>query len=275
MTRDVNWTAVRAVVRKDLRIAFRNRGVRIPLLVTPALLLVVVPTFLVLGGQLLAGSGLADLPGAPNAFEGLLPDPADVRQGAALSWERTVLEYLVAPLYLLVPLVVATVIAADSFAGERERRTLEALLHTGSDDQALFLGKFLAAYVPAIAMSWISFAGYSILANLLGHRAAGGIFFPTPTWLVIAFWVAPGVSLLGIAVMVGVSSRVRSLQAAHQVGSLLVLPFLLLVAVQVTGLMMLDVTTMVVFGGLLWLGGLAVLLFNLRTLDRDALASRL
>jgi ABC-2 type transport system permease protein len=274
MKRDVNWTAVGAVVRKDLRIAFRNRGVRIPLLVTPALLLVVVPTFLVLGGQLLAGSGLAELPGAP-AFEGLLPNPAAATQEAAVSWERTVLEFLVVPLYLLVPLVVATVIAADSFAGERERRTLEALLHTGSDDQALFLGKFLAAYVPAVAMSWISFAGYSVLANLLGHRAAGGIFFPTPTWLVIAFWVAPGVSLLGIAVMVGVSSRVRSLQAAHQVGSLLVLPFLLLLAVQVTGLMMLDVTTMVVFGGLLWLGGLAVLLFNLRTLDRDALASRL
>jgi ABC-2 type transport system permease protein len=269
-----NWAAVRAVVRKDLAIAFRNRGVRIPLLVTPLLLLVVVPTFLVLGAQLLAGSGLSP-PGAATPFDGFLPGVSDASGGAELSWERTVLEFLIAPLYLLVPLVVATVIAADSFAGERERRTLEALLHTASDDQALFVGKLLAAYLPAVATSWISFACYSVLANLLGYRAVGRIFFPTPTWLVIAFWVAPAVSLLGIAVMVGVSSRVRSLQAAHQVGSLLVLPFLLLLAMQVTGLMLLDLPTMVVFGGLLWVGGLLALLVGLRTFGRDELASRL
>jgi hypothetical protein len=39
--------------------------------------------------------------------------------------------------------------------------------------------------------------------------------------------------------------------------------------------MLVDLATMLAFGGLLWVGGLAVLLVNLRTLDRDALASRL
>jgi ABC-2 type transport system permease protein len=269
----VNWHAVRAVIRKDLLIAFRNRGVRIPLIVTPVLLIVVVPTFLILGGELLARSELAALPGGSTPFDGFIPDAGAA--GEELTWERTVLEYLIAPLYLLVPLVVATVIAADSFAGERERRTLEALLHTATTDEDLFLGKLLAAYLPAVIMSWVAFAVYSVLANLLGARAAGGIFFPSPTWLVLAFWVAPGVSLLGIGLMVGVSSRVRSLQAAHQVGSLLVLPFLLLLVVQVTGLMLLDLSTMLAFGGLLWLGGLVVLLINLLTFDRDAVASRL
>ena len=37
--------------------------------------------------------------------------------------------YLLAPLFLIVPLMVSAVLAADAFAGEKERKTLEALLH--------------------------------------------------------------------------------------------------------------------------------------------------
>jgi ABC-2 type transport system permease protein len=270
----VNWPVIAAVIRKDLRVALRNRGVRIPLLVTPILLIVVVPTFLILGGSLLARAGMS-VGGGTTPFEGLVPSVLATVDQESVVWEQLVLEYLVAPLYLLVPLVVATVIAADSFAGERERRTLEALLHTATKDEDLFVGKLLAAYIPSIASSLAAFAVYSVLANVLGARAMGGIFFPTPTWLIIAFWVSPGVSLLGIGLMVGISARVRSLQAAHQIGSLLVLPFLLLVVVQITGVMLLDATTMMVFGGVLWIGGLTVLLVNLRTFDRDAVASRI
>ena len=37
--------------------------------------------------------------------------------------------YLLAPLFLIVPLMVSAVLAADAFAGEKERKTLESLLH--------------------------------------------------------------------------------------------------------------------------------------------------
>jgi ABC-2 type transport system permease protein len=273
----MNWNVVWAVTKKDVRIAFRNRGVRIPLIVTPVLLVVVVPSFLVLGASLLSGDTgpVGSLAGGASPLEGFVPSVVEAAGESPLSYERAVLEYLVVPLYLLVPLVVATVIAADAFAGERERRTLEALLHTATSDRELFVGKLLAAYLPAVGSSWFAFAVYSIVANLLGARAIGGVFFPTPAWLTIAFWVAPAISLLNIGLMVGISSRVRSLQAAHQIGSLLVLPFVLLLVVQITGVMMLDVRSMILFGGLLWVGSLAVMVVNLATFDRDAMASRL
>jgi ABC-2 type transport system permease protein len=273
----MNWKVVRAVVQKDLRIALRNRGVRIPLIVTPVLLIVVVPSFLILGAGLLGGNGgvVGSLAGGASPLDGFVPSVAEAAGETPLAYERAVLEYLVVPLYLLVPLVVATVIAADSFAGERERRTLEALLHTATSDRELFVGKLLAAYLPAVGSSWLAFAVYSVVANLLGARAIGRVFFPTPAWLIIAFWVAPAVSLLNIGLMVGISGRVRSLQAAHQIGSLLVLPFVLLLVVQITGVMLLDLRSMMLFGGLVWVGGIAVLLVNLSTFDRDAVASRL
>jgi ABC-2 type transport system permease protein len=272
----MNWQIVWAVVRKDLRIAYRNRGVRIPLIVTPALLIVVVPSFLVLGADLLAGGGLTGAFDDGNTpMDGFVPAIVDAAGDTVLTYERAILEFLVVPLYLLVPLVVATVIAADAFAGERERRTLEALLNTATTDEELFIGKLLAAYLPAVGTSWIAFAVYSVVANVLGAGSLGGIFFPTPAWLVLAFWVAPAVALLNIGLMVVVSSRVRSLQAAHQIGSLLVLPFVLLLVVQVTGLMLLSTLSMIVFGGLLWIGGAIVLVIGLRVFDRDVLTSRL
>jgi ABC-2 type transport system permease protein len=273
----VNWNVVRAVAQKDMRIACRNRGVRIPLIVTPVLLIVIVPSFLVLGATLLSGDAgaVGSLSRGASPLEGFLPSVVEAAGETPLSYERAVLEYLVVPLYLLVPLVVATVIAADAFAGERERRTLEALLHTATSDRELFVGKLLAAYLPAVGSSWLAFAVYSVVANILGARAIGGIFFPTPAWLIIAFWVAPAVSLLNIGLMVGISSKVRSLQAAHQIGSLLVLPFVLLLVVQITGIMLLDLKSMILFGALLWLGSVAVLIVNLATFNRDAVASRL
>ena len=269
-------TVIGAVIRKDLRVAARNRGVRIPLLVAPTLLVVVVPAFLVLGGELL-GAGTVSRAAADDAapFQTFIPALMEANGDEPITWARLVLEYLIAPLYLLVPLVVSTVLAADAFAGERERRTLEALLHTASSDRDLFLGKLLAAYLPAVASSWLAFVVYAAVANLLGATSGGADRFPTPTWVLLAFWVAPAVSLLGIGLMVGISSRVRSLQAAHQIGSLLVLPFLLLLVAQVTGMMVVEAATMLAFGALLWVGGGLVLLVNLRTFDRDAITSRL
>jgi ABC-type Na+ efflux pump permease subunit len=41
--------------------------------------------------------------------------------------------------------MVSSVLAADSFAGEKERKTLEALLYTPTTDRELFTAKLLEA----------------------------------------------------------------------------------------------------------------------------------
>lgn len=271
----MNWRRVGALMRKDLMIVGRNKGVRIPLIVTPILLLFVLPGFLVLGSTLLAAAEVTPAVGEGSPFDGFVPSVQEAVGDEQLTWERTVLEFLTAPLFLLVPLVVATVIAADSFAGERERRTLEALLHSPTTDDELFISKLLVAYIPAMAVAWIGFAGYSLWANFLGYPAIGRIFFPTPMWLALAFWVAPAVSALGLGLMVVVSSRVRSLQAAHQIGSLVILPFVLIIIAQVTGLLTLNALVVIMFGSLVWLGAAMMLLWGTRVFDRDRIASRL
>lgn len=276
----MNRHAVWAIVRKDLATVLRNRGVRTPLLVAPIVILVLMPLLLVGGGEVLAAGGTVPLddlaatpfermgdPGFQEQVTGAVPEGA--------RWGVFVLEVFIAPLYLLVPLVVATVIAADSFAGERERGTLEALLHTPTTDRELLAGKFLAAFLPAVSVAWVGFAVYSVLANVLMWPAMGRVFFPSLTWLLLAFWVTPALSALGLGIMVIVSSRVSSLQAAHQIGSLVVLPVVLLLVVQISGVFLFDPLLVTVMGVLVLAAAAAMLTAGARSLQRQRLAVRL
>ena len=59
-------------------------------------------------------------------------------------------------LFQLFPAVIASMIAADAFAGERERKTLETLLATPISTVSIFLGKTLAAVAFAVLVSLCS-----------------------------------------------------------------------------------------------------------------------
>jgi ABC-2 type transport system permease protein len=276
----MNRVTVGAIVRKDVKTIIRNRGVRIPLMVVPLVILVLLPTFLVGTGELLTSSGaipsdggtqnpLGNLVGTDDLVQSLAEVPARAR------WAVFVLEVLLAPLYLMVPLITATVIAADSFAGERERKTLEALLHTPASDRELVVAKFLAALIPAVTVAWAGFAIYAIVANLLAWPAMGRVFFPSATWLLLAFWVAPAVSALGLSVMVVVSSRVRTLQAAHQIGSLVMLPILALLVAQTGGMLQFLPAGVLALGAGLWIVAALALRLGSASLGRSRLAERM
>lgn len=276
----MNTAAITALVRKDLATIVRNNGVRVPLVVAPIVILVLLPVLLVSGGEFVASQTQIPI----EEFAGRTGTIADADQGTQAvatgvsgpgSWAAFILLVFLAPLYLLIPLIVATVIAADSFAGERERGTLEPLLHTSTTDSELMVAKFLSSFIPACVVALGGFVVYAIVANVVAWPYIGRIFFPDRTWIVLAFWVAPALAALGLGIMTTVSSRVQSLQAAHQVGSLLVLPIILLLIAQITGAIFIDVRFALVLGGLVWIGAAALVRTAARHLRRERLASRL
>lgn len=227
------------------------------------------PLLLGLLPRLLAGSGgLAEV----EAFVSSLPDPVlgslprdPVQRVAAAS-----LLYLVAPLYLVVPLLVATVIAADSFAGERERGTLELLLHAPVTDAELFVGKVAAAWGPAAAVGVLGYAVYGAVGNLV----TGAWLFPNALWTALALWVAPAVSALGLGVTVLISSHVRGFQEASQLAGLIVLPLLTLLVAQGAGVLLLSPRLAGGLGGVTWALAGMCLLAGARTVDRPRLGAR-
>lgn len=278
--RSVRRERVIAIARRDVASILRNKGIRIPLLVAPTVILVVLPVLLVTGGDLLTSSTtgqLAQAPGAGNLASSFTPDAAERVTGytGAAAFPAFILQVFIAPLYLLVPLMVSTVIAADSFAGERDRGTLEPLLHTPTSDRELFVGKFLSAFVPAMVVSLGGFVVYTLIANAVAWPTVGEIFFPTAAWWLLALVVTPGLACLALGIMVLVSSRVQSVQAAHQFGSLVVLPIILLLIGQVSGALLFSTRFVAAMGVVIWVGALLSLSLASQDFNRDRLAERL
>lgn len=276
----MNAAAVSALVRKDLATILRNNGVRVPLIAAPLVILVLLPVLLVGGGEILSSSTPVPIDEIANRTGIVAENDRETAQAATGvagpgSWAAFVLKVFLAPLYLLIPLIVATVIAADSFAGERERGTLEPLLHTPTTDSELLTAKFLASFIPAVVVALGGFVVYSVVANVVAWPFIGRIFFPDRTWLLLAFWVAPALAALGLGIMTVVSSRVSSLQAAHQVGSLLVLPVILLLIAQISGAIFIDTAFALFLGGLVWVAAIVLVVLAGQYLRREDLAVRL
>jgi ABC-2 type transport system permease protein len=183
--------------------------------------------------------------------------------------------YLLAPLFLVVPLMVSAVLAADAFAGEKERRTLETLLHLPISDRDLFLAKLLGAFLPAMAISWVGFVAFAITSNAVAWPVMHRIFVPTALWGVMIVWVAPAVATLGLGVMVRVSARARTAQEANQLGGAVILPLIFLAVGQSTGLLLVDLAVAIAIGAVLWVVALWLVIRGARRFTRDVLATKL
>ena len=272
----MNWRAVRAVVRKDLKVVLQNKGVSIPMIVVPMVILLALPALAAFAPALQSVPG-TPFAGLDNFVENM---PAGLQAeldglDEAQTMVVLILVYILAPMYLILPLMVASVIAADSFAGEKERKTLEALLYTPTTDGELFLAKLLSAWLPALGVAWFGFILYSVVANLAAWPTMGRIFFPNLMWLILAVWVAPAVAGLGLGVTVLVSVRAQGFQEAYQLGAVVVVPILLLVIGQATGLMYFSTWLVVLLGLLFWVVDLLILWYGGRTFRRQQLATQM
>ena len=256
---------------KDLTAVRRSKAVVLPMLFVPLLLLVVLPLVI----------GLAARSQESFDISRFLDNiPGDLARPITALPEREQLivlvnGYLLAPLFLIVPLMVSAVLAADAFAGEKERKTLESLLHLPLSDRELFVAKLLTAYVPAVLVSWVGFVLFAITSNTVAWPVMHRIFIPTRLWGVMILWVAPAIAALGLAVMVRVSARARTTQEANQLGGAVILPLIFLAVGQSTGLLLVDIAISVVIGAVVWAIAIVLCLRGAKRFTRDQLATRI
>jgi ABC-type Na+ efflux pump permease subunit len=272
----MNWRAISAIVRKDVALALRTKAVAMPLLIVPLLLMVGLP--LLLGGIVLLTESMGMSSSDIDELQRTIPphiQPALAGLTAAQAGLVFVLVYMFAPLFLIVPLMVSSVVAADSFAGEKERKTLEALAYTPTTDRELLLAKMLGGWIPGVLVGLLGFVLYTSVVDFVTWRVTGNIYLPNLFWLLLAFWVGPAAAGLGLGVTVLVSARVNTFQEAYQLGSLVVLPVVFLMIGQMSGLFYLNTIFVFVIGLLLW--GINVVLFFLgsATFKRSELMARL
>jgi len=270
-----NWRAVRAIIRKDLVQVLRNKAIVLPMILVPLILLVLMPLVFVLLPQLVPAEELNvdDLQGLLQVlpptiraeFEGMTAEQV---------WVTLSTNYTFAPMFLVVPLMVSVIVASDSFVGERERKTLEALLYTPISDLELFVAKVLTALLPAVAIATAAFILYGVVVNAAGYSMMGGLFFPAAPWWPMVFWLGPAVSLAGVGATVLISSKAKTFMQAQQTSGALVLPVVLLMAGQLAGVFFLGVGLTLILGLIVMLVGALLVWIGARTFSRGELIAR-
>jgi ABC-type Na+ efflux pump permease subunit len=271
----MNWKTIFTIAKKDIQEATQNKSVWLPILIVPLIFVVLMPLGMIIafGSAWAATNNPLNDPDIANFIQKMPAFMSDSIRGLNGSQSAIVLMlgYLFAPFFLIFPLMFSTVIASESFDGERERKTLEALLYTPATDAELFLGKALAGFLPAVLITWGSFILYILVLNGAAYPLMGKIWFPLPTWYPLMLWVSPAVSLLGIAFTVLISAKTQTFMGAYQSSASLVVLILGLIAGQATGILYLSVVVGILMGVVIFAIDAVLVYFAVRTFNRDRL----
>jgi ABC-type Na+ efflux pump permease subunit len=224
-----------ALMKKDIRGITSNKQLFSVLLIVPPVMAVVLPTiFLVV---------IAFTPLESGDFQELLKIlPIDLQNGDLRAKLTGVILNKIVPLFFLMsPLLAASVMAASSFVGEKEKRTLETLLYCPLSLQQIYRAKILASFVLSMFVSLLSFAAMLLVVEAELWITRGNLFLPDIEWLLILLLVAPALSLIAITLIVRGSAKAQTVEESQQRSAFLILPILLLIVGQFMGVLLLNV----------------------------------
>jgi ABC-2 type transport system permease protein len=267
----MNWKFIRAIAEKDLAEVAKNRIAVMGAIVLSGVFAIGFPLLITQIAVMSKGSDLSSF----ETISAMVP----AAQMAGLSPEQVpivlILGYLIAPLFLVLPLMLSCTIAAEAFVGEKERKTLEALLYTPATDAELFIGKALAALIPGIVFTWVNFVIFAIVTNIAGYPVMGRIWFPTESWLALMIVVVPAVALLGVSATVIISTKVSTFMEAYQASGALVILIIMLGVAQSTGLLFLSPFVAILVGMAFFVMDAILIRIGIRLFSRSGLISRI
>ncbi len=245
-----------AIARKDFKEL--PAYFKFSIFLLPAVLVFMVSLLVLASGSEEAATELPNIP--DSVFP---PGLTDVEKSIFFA-----VNFMAPPFFLMLATVLPITIAADAFAGERERKTLEALLVLPLSSKDLFFGKCLLPLAYGFGASLSAFAVITAIVKLSFPSAS--LAMPNPTWLVLVFLAVPAFSLLGILVELIISTRVDRTYYAMQMGSLMILPIMILVVGGVTGVLIMGPMLLLALSG-----GILLLDYVLIQIGSDSLSKGL
>ena len=265
------------IFRKDWLEVRRNWQVMLPIVLIPLMFSVLLPTMIIALPSLstVSGSSSGDM---QTMIDNL---PGNVRSEVLGMTDQQVLVYIMsvyffAPFFLIIPLTTSSVIASDSIAGEKERKTIEALLATPISDAELFLGKILVSFIPTMIVSVLSFVVYSVIVDVASFSLFHGRFLlPNLSWLMLIFGLSPTLALASIGLAVIVSTKVKGFKEAQQINGLLLIPVLALLFGQISGAIIIGPQMILAMTGILVFADVIVFRLGTNRFNREEILSRL
>jgi ABC-2 type transport system permease protein len=224
------WT----LVRKEWAEVFKNRFVLFSVAFLPLLFTALPLVILYFTGSSQDFGDSAMVSDLPPQFAQLCSDMS----GSECMQYFIVTQFML--LFMMVPMIVPITFASYSIVGEKATRTLEPLLATPIATFELLLGKALAATIPAIAATWLSFFLYAAGTLILAVSPAVTSKLFNGLWLTAIFVVGPLLSIASVSIAVMISSRVNDPRVAEQISAVFVLPIIGLFVGQSTGLIFIN-----------------------------------
>jgi ABC-2 type transport system permease protein len=233
------------------------------LFLPPLLTVFAIAVFVIIGVVPAAGGGGRGLPLIPE-LAGLSPtELGQVLVGRQFS-----------VLFLLVPIFIPSVLASYAIVGEKRERTLEPVLATPIETWELLVGKALAALIPALAITIASAAVF--VAGILVFAASAQVreLVVTPGWVLAVLVDTPLLALIGVALIVVLSSRVNDPRTAQQISAVLVVPVLGLLFGQLAGVVVLGPGLALGIGVILAIIAAVALWVATRLFQREVILTR-
>jgi ABC-type Na+ efflux pump permease subunit len=264
------------VFKKDWLEIKRNWQVLLPVIIVPLIFSVVFPVII---------AGIGSTPttniNGDQDFQTLIPNlPMDIQNMLAnmtpnQSMIYVMICYFFAPFFLIIPVMASSVIGSDSFAGERERKTIEALLATPISDSELLLGKILVSFIPAMIVTLAGYTVYMTIVDALTFNMFGGmLILPNVNWLIMMFGVTPAIALCSIGLTVMISSKVKGFKEAQQISVVLLLPVLGLVFAQMSGLVVLGPLVLAALIGIFAAVDTAIFYLSVKIFRREEILAK-
>lgn len=234
--------AMTAIIRKDLRGIAANKRLFSALLIVPIVLTIVLPTIFILT--------LHFAPTEADDFQRLLQMLPITEQHGDFSKTvaALILNYILPVFFLIIPIMTASIMAASSFVGEKEKHTLETLLYCPLSFKQIFRSKVLASFLLSMTVSILSFLAMIVVLETEIFFTFGGFLLPDIKWLFIMLLISPAISLIAITLIVRFSAKAQSVEEAQQGAIFLILPVLLLIVGQFIGVLLISTWILLAIG---------------------------
>ncbi|MDN7242325.1 ABC transporter permease subunit [Planococcus sp. N028] len=260
----------KALIKKDLTDISRSKTLLSTMIIIPILFSVLFPAAVVGGALFFDMEKLAGEDGRKMVSSFIESSMGDTVSAYSIEQQMTYIfiNFMLPTLFLLVPIITAMTVAANSFVGEKERRTLESLLFSPVSIRKLFLSKIAASFIPPFLVSIVSFLACGIVINGFGYPLFQELIFPSANWIVLITCLSPMVILLVVLINILISSRVKTYQEAQNIGGVIVLPVVGLLIGQISGLFLLGVGLILAISGIVLLINLVLLSWISKYNDR-------
>lgn len=239
----------KAIMVKDIRGITDNKRYFSVLTILPLFFSVVFPTIMLLS-VILSPTDSSSF----TEMARILPNLEKLDQDQIIQAFLALMVNNVIPIFfLIIPIMTASVMAASSFVGEKEKRTLETLLYSPLSIREIFQAKVYASFFVAIFVTYVSFILTVIVIEVELYLLKGFLLPLSINWLWVMLLIVPAITIISIVLIVKGSAKSTTIEESQQKAAFLILPIVLLLVGQFTGIL--------VFGGWVVLSiGLVLLL---------------